>query len=136
MPIYKSRNKDCKYYVEKAMRDLGFKVNNNYSNEMAENECAVVYSQFDNNIESQESYWSTAWCKVVFTVSDNDLIPEKITKVLRKVSIDVESSGAPNCTSFYFTDTDVVPLGQSNRIEMNCRYSYEVDWVDPTNEHQ
>ena len=134
MPIYKERIKDCKYYIERSMREMGFAVNDNYTNEMSEGECAVVYSQFDNEPDTQESYWNTAWCKVVFCIHNNNDIPQKISSVLRKVTRDVEKSEAPACTSFYFTDTDVIPLGTTNRVEMNCRYSFEIDWEDPNSE--
>lgn len=134
MPIYKERKKDCKYYIEKSLRDMGFTVNDNIQSEMSEGECAVVYTQFDNNIDTQESYWDTVWCKIVFCIHDNNEIPYKIVKILRKVTNDVEDSQAPNCSSFYFGETDVIPLGTTNRVEMNCRYSFEVDWEDPNSE--
>lgn len=135
MPVYKERRKDCKYYVEKALQEIGFKTNSNYNNEQGENEATVVYFDFTNNIDTQESYWDLVWLKIIFTVLDNNEVPYKIRKILRFVTKYVEESGAPNCTSFQFDNVHAPPLGTSTQVEMLCCYKFETDWIDEESEH-
>lgn len=129
MPIYKERRKDCKYYVEKSLQSLGYKTNSTLQEKYADKECAVIYTGFNNQLETQCSYWDKAFIKVIFEISDNNEIPFLIDTIMKKVTHDVEISEAPNCTSFYFNKTDVYPLGQSNRVEMSANYAQESDWV-------
>ena len=130
MAVYKQRRKDVKYYVEEAMRKLNFQTNSNYVNEMGENECTVIHSDYDSNIDTQESYWDTVWLKIMFNVADNGEVPYTISRVKKFVTNYVEESGAPNCTSFYFGPCPSTVLGTMTKIEMNCRYSFEVDWEE------
>lgn len=130
MPIYKERRKDCKYYVEKSLQSLGFKVNSTIQEKYAERECSVIYIKFDTNPETQFTYWSHVSIKVLFDVVDNNDIPNMVTEILKKVTKDVEISAAAECTSFYFNRVDVFPNAQSSRIEMNAIYSMESDWIN------
>jgi hypothetical protein len=130
MAIYRPRRKDVKYYVEQAMRELNYTTNSNYTNELSENECTVVYSDFENNVDTQESYWDLIWLKVIFNVNDNNEVPYKIREILRFVTDYVEKSGAPNCTSFMFGTTHAPPLGTLTQVEMNCCYKCETDWIE------
>lgn len=130
MPVYRERTKDCKYYVERSLARMGWKVNNTVQEKMSENECTVIYASFDNNLETTESYYNAAWIKVIFDVNDNNQIPTIINNIVRTVTHDVEVSEAPYCTSFYFGKAQVYPGGTTNRIELNAKYMMEVDWVD------
>lgn len=129
MPVYRERNKDCKYYVEKSLQSLGFKVNSTIQEKYAENECSVIYSSFDNTIDTTQSYYDAIWIKILIDINDNNEIPSKIVSIVRKVTHDVEESGAPYCTSFYFGKAQVYPQGQTNRVELNAKYMMEVDWI-------
>lgn len=129
MAVYKARRKDVKYYVEEAMKNLNFQTNSNFTNELNENECSVVYTDFDNNIETQESYWDIVWIKIIFNVNDNNAVPYKIREILTYVTKYVEDSQAPNCTSFMFGPVHALPLGTLSQVEMSCCYKLETDWI-------
>ena len=130
MPVYRKRNKDCKYYVEASLTTMGWKVNSTIQEKLGENECTVIYSQFDNNIDTTESYYDAVWIKIIFDINDNNQIPSVISTIVSNVTKDVESSGAPYCTSFYFGKAQVYPGGTTNRVELNAKYMFELDWVD------
>jgi hypothetical protein len=130
MAVYKARRKDVKYYVEEAMRKLNYTTNSNYTNELNENECSVVYNSFDNSVETQESYWDLVWLKIIFNVNDNNEVPYKISNILSFVTKYVEESEAPNCTSFMFGPVHAPPLGTTTQVEMSCCYKFENDWMD------
>jgi hypothetical protein len=135
MPIYRPRRKDVKYYVEEGMRNLGYKAHSNYVEKLGEAECSVVFADFDNNIDTQESYWDYVWLKIIFSVLDNNEVPYKIVEILRYVTKFVEDSGAPNCTSFEFGNIHCPQGGTATEVEMRCCYKFEADWVDPSSEH-
>lgn len=130
MPIYKVSKKDCKYYVEEGMRKIGWKVNSNLQEKYAEKECAVIYNSFDNNLDTNMSYWDYAWIKIIFDLNDNAQLPDYITEILHEITSYVEKSGAPNCVSFVFGNVQTFAFGTSTRVEMNARYAFEVDWVN------
>lgn len=130
MPVYKPVKKDVKYYVEEGLRKLGWKVNSNIQEKYAEKECAVIYSDFENNIDTNMSYWDRVWIKIIFDANDNATIPDYVTSILHDITGYVEKSAANNCTSFVFGKVQVFPLGMTNRVEMTARYAFEVDWVD------
>lgn len=130
MPIYKERRRDCKYYVEKSLQTLGYKTNSTLQEKYAEKECGVIYSSFTNQVETQMTYYNTIWIKIILEISDNNEIPTTINAIVKKVTKDVELSEAPYCSSFYFGNVDVFPLGSSNRVEFNARYSTEIQWYE------
>lgn len=130
MAVYKERRKDVKYYVEEGMRKLNFQTNSNYTPEMSENECTVLYGDYDSNVDTQESYWDHQWIQIIFNLNDNNEVPYTIVRIKRFITKYVEASGAPECTSFIFGSCHPVKLGTTTRVEMNCCYKFEVDWDD------
>ena len=116
MAPYREQNLDVKHYIEEGMRNLKYKVNSSYVEKMGENECTVVFTGFDNDIETQQSYWDRVWIKIIFSVKDNNVVPYKITEVLAYITKFVEDSGAPNCTSFMFGPVDCPQNGTQTEV--------------------
>lgn len=135
MPDYYTRPKDVKYYVEEAMRNLNYVTHSNYTNNMGDNECTVLYSDYDNAIETQESYHDFIWLKIIFSIKDNNSVPYRIQDILNYVSKYIEDCGADYCTAFQFGHITIHQPGTLTEVEMSCNYHMENDWRQhPLNE--
>jgi NAD-specific glutamate dehydrogenase len=122
------RLKDCKFFVEEAMRKLGYTVASEVQEKLGAKDCYVVYERFGNQIETTQSYRSMAYIKIVISIQSNNDIPPEMDRIRKTVTKYVEESGAPNCTSFMFTDTDVDMFGYL--VELHAIYHYETDWMN------
>lgn len=126
-----TRRKDCKYYVERGLEKLGYSVNDRLQEKLAQNECTVTYTGCREAIDTTESYYGPFEMCITFQVDDNNEIPYMIMEIMPSITKYVEDSGAPWCTSFRFSKTEVRQLGGTTSIvNMYCIYDMELDWVD------
>jgi len=130
MPSYKERRKDCKFYVEEALKKLQWKTNDQLPESFAKKECAVIYTGVKTGLETQQSYRPVIYIKIIFDLDDNNdmlILNDELTAYITKY---VEDSNCPYCGSFYFEDSDFIPTGgRSFRAELIARFEHEKDWV-------
>jgi len=130
-PIRKAiRKKDCKYYVERGLEKLGYRVNSFTQEQLPKNECVVLYTDFKFNVDTTESYYGDIYITINFNVDDNLELPYAIIEIIANVTQYLEESGAPWCTSFRFLKPRITNSGNTSYVELPAVYSMEVDWVD------
>ncbi len=129
MPTYKTRTKDCKYYTEEAMHNLGWKVNDNIQEKYAKHECAVIYSGYNTTLLTNQSYVPTAYIKIIFEMDDNNEMVQTADEIIDYVTGYVKlDSHAPWSTTFIAESTDFIPNGKSYIGEITFSYYYERAW--------
>jgi len=126
MPTYKIRNKDCKYYVESSLKEIGWKINDQIQEHFDTRECAVIYSNIESEIETNLSYKQINYISILFDIDNNNDLPYVVEPILRTITNKVMTSGAPHCDSFVFTGAHSTQIGNSFRIEMIARYYQEI----------
>ena len=124
------RTSDCKTEVEASLRALGYDTNPVEQSQLHNKECVVRYSNVSSGIFTQEEYDFVVYIDIEINVDNNNEIPYVVMEIMKNVTHDVENSVVPWCTSFYFEDPVITPLGTSTNIVLRGRYEPIIDWVE------
>lgn len=123
------RRLDCKYYVERSLEKLGYKVNDTLQEKYEPYECAVTYESCNFHVETTESYWGDVGLRITINIDENNDIPYRVVEILDTVTRDVERSKADWCTGFKFLTPILYEYGQTHRVDLPAVFCMEINWV-------
>lgn len=119
--------KDVRFYLMKSLQNLGFKVNDKYQDAYAPGELAVVYTSVDFSQETTHEYLAHMIMNIIIDIDNSEELPYLVMKIIGTTQEYVENSGAPNCTSFKYSQpyTDNSHFGNTLRVIFPCEwYTY------------
>jgi hypothetical protein len=124
------RKKDCKYYVERGLESMGFKVNSFQQEKIEPNECVVTVENCNFAVETTSSYYGEIVLRIMLNVDDNNELPYIVVEIMENITRYVEESNAPWCTTFRFLQPEFTEFGETHRVDFICVYSQEITWVE------
>jgi len=123
------RKQDCKYFVERGLERLGYKVNAYLQEKLEKNECSVIYTKVDYKVETTGSYYGDVYISIIYNCDNNNELPYSIIEIYDNITRYLEESGAPWCTSFRFLKPIFKNYADTTNIELQAVYSMEIAWV-------
>ena len=110
--------KDVRFYLMKALQNMGYKVNDTYQESLQPGELSVVYDHIDFEQETTHEYFARMYMHIIMDLDNSEDLPYTIMKIIGKTQAYIEKSGAPDCTSFKYGQpyTDNGSFGNTIRV--------------------
>ena len=118
---------EVKAQIGKSMRNLGFKVNYQKQEKLADQECCIYYTDLDDRVYTTHSYVNE-WTITILYVERADVkLRPRITEIMRTVEREFVASQEFTATTFKFGKIKISELGTSYRAEIPCLLREEID---------
>lgn len=119
---------ECKAQIGKSMRELGFeKINYQKQEKMDVWECAIYYTDINNELYTTESYVNTYTIMIDYHERSDTRLIKRIREIMRHVEKEFVNSHVFPATTFIFGKIKISELGTSYRAEIPCTIREEIN---------
>lgn len=118
---------EVKAQIGKSMKGLGFKVNYQKQEKLAEKECCIYYTDLDDEVCTTHTYVNE-WTITISYIERADVnLRRRINEIMRVVEKEYRQSQEVMATTFKFGKIKIHEMGTSYRAEIPCKLREEID---------
>lgn len=118
---------EVKAQLGKSMKSLGFKVNYQKQEKLADKECYICYTDLDDKVYTTHSYVNEWTITMVYIERADVNLRSRINEIMSTVEREFRQSQEFTATTFKFGKIKISELGTSYRAEIPCLLREEID---------